>query len=86
MIDCRDAVKRMWAYLERSDALKPKATAELEAHLKICQRCCGELEFHRELRSMVGRRARLAPVPSDVRSRLEELLSDTEEQTEERRG
>jgi hypothetical protein len=85
IVDCREAVKRMWAYLEHSDVLEPKETAELEAHLEVCQRCCGELEFNRELRGMVGRRAHLAPTPRELRSWLDELISSAEQQTEEKR-
>ncbi len=71
MIDCPEAVRRMWAYL--GIALEPGPTSELEAHLGVCKRCCGELEFSRELRSLVA--ATTAPVlPDDVRSRIEDLL------------
>ena len=72
MIDCREAVRRMWAYLDHELAAKP--VSEFEAHLESCQRCCGELEFSRHLRAMVAEEG--APtVPSDLRSRVEILLS-----------
>jgi mycothiol system anti-sigma-R factor len=71
MIDCREAVHRMWAYLDRSLELRP--TEELESHLEACVRCCGELEFSRELRGLVAASSGPA-LPGDVRDRIEQLL------------
>ncbi len=71
MIDCREAVHRMWAYLDRSLELCP--TEELESHLETCVRCCGELEFSRELRGLVAASSGPA-LPDDVRDRIEQLL------------
>ena len=45
MIDCREAVARMWAYL--SEGLETDDAAALEEHLGVCQRCCGEVECPR---------------------------------------
>jgi anti-sigma factor (TIGR02949 family) len=73
MIDCPEAVRRMWTYLEQ--ALEPSHSAEFEAHLETCQRCCGELEFSRRMREIVADRAGPQPVPPDLRSRLEDLLA-----------
>lgn len=72
MIDCPEAVRRMWSYLER--ALEPSPTEELETHLDTCQRCCGELEFNRHLRTMVAERDGAPSVPAGVRARVESLL------------
>ncbi|MDQ6795183.1 MAG: zf-HC2 domain-containing protein [Chloroflexota bacterium] len=52
MIDCREAVRRMWEYIDH--ALEPAPTEELESHLETCQRCCGELEFSRHLKEIVA--------------------------------
>jgi mycothiol system anti-sigma-R factor len=73
MIDCREAVRRMWAYLAQDLAATP--VAELEAHLETCQRCCGELEFSRHLCELVAEGEGATPVPPDVRSRIEGLLA-----------
>jgi anti-sigma factor (TIGR02949 family) len=75
-ISCGEAVRRMWTYLSR--ALEDADADELEQHLDVCQRCCGELEFSRELRERVsvldtGR------MPSDVRSRVQDVLRNTTE-------
>lgn len=73
MIDCREAVRRMWAYLDHE--LEAKPVSEFEDHLETCRRCCGELEFSRHLRGMVADAERTAAMPSDVRSRIESLLA-----------
>jgi arsenite methyltransferase len=75
VIDCREAVRRMWAYLEHELAAAP--TAEFEGHLETCQRCCGELEFSRHLREMVAEKG-VPAMPPDVRSRIDVLLADAD--------
>jgi len=82
MIDCNEAVRRMWAYLERELGAKP--VAEFEAHLQTCQRCCGELEFSRHLRELVADTDTAPPLPPELRSRVENLLADAEMPTEGR--
>ncbi len=74
MIDCREAVSRMWAYLSRD--LEDRGTRELEEHLGICLRCCGELEFSRELRARVAG-AGADAMPPEARARLVQLLDDS---------
>lgn len=74
-ISCREAVSRMWTYLSRD--LEPPRTEELEQHLGVCLRCCGELEFSRELRSKVAA-AGEERVPADLRARLDEVLERNE--------
>lgn len=70
-IDCRESVRRMWTYLSRS--LEGADAEELAQHLEVCQRCCGELEFSRELRDRVSA-VETERMPGDVRSRVEEVL------------
>jgi len=71
MIDCREAVGRMWAYL--SQGLETRDTEELEEHLGVCQRCCGELEFSRQLREKVAH-AGAQRMPTHTRARIDDLL------------
>jgi mycothiol system anti-sigma-R factor len=80
MIDCREAVHRMWAYLEHELGATP--VSEFEAHLETCQRCCGELEFSRHLREMVADDKGAPAMPPELRSRIEILLADAEQPTE----
>ena len=77
MIDCREAVSRMWTYLEKELAATP--VAEFEAHLETCQRCCGELEFSRHLREVVAEGEGATPVPPELRSRIEILLAKADD-------
>ena len=74
MIDCREAVSRMWAYLSRD--LERSGTSELEEHLGVCLRCCGELEFSRELRARVAD-AGADAMPPEVRARVVQFLDDS---------
>jgi mycothiol system anti-sigma-R factor len=78
MIDCREAVSRMWTYLGHELAATP--VAEFEAHLETCQRCCGELEFSRHLREVVAEgEGGATPMPPELRSRIEILLAGSDD-------
>ncbi len=78
LIDCREAVARMWAYL--SHGLDQPDTRSLEEHLGVCQRCCGELEFSRHLRDRLAA-ADAHGLPDDVRRRILDLVPDDTEAT-----
>ena len=82
MIECSEAVRRMWVYLEQ--ALEPIAMEEVEIHLETCTRCCGELEFNRHLRTMVAERNAVPVMPDDLRRRMQRLLADGSSITEQR--
>jgi mycothiol system anti-sigma-R factor len=71
MIDCGEAVRRMWAYLDH--ALERGPLEEFETHLEVCQRCCGELEFSRHLKERVAATGS-ETLPDPLRQRLELLL------------
>ena len=71
MIDCREAVRRMWAYLDH--ALERGPVEEFETHLEACQRCCGELEFSRHLKEKAAASGS-ERMPDPLRRRIELLL------------
>ena len=71
MIDCPEAVRRMWAFLDHAPESGP--VEEFETHLEACQRCCGELEFSRHLKEMVAATG-AETLPDPLRRRLEMLL------------
>ena len=71
MIDCREAVRRMWAYLDH--ALERSPSEEFETHLEACQRCCGELEFSRHLKEKVATTG-AETLPDSLRRRIDLFL------------
>jgi predicted anti-sigma-YlaC factor YlaD len=73
VISCTQAVRRLWEYLENevSDADR----ANVEEHLAYCRRCCGEVEFARELRVVLAAAAEVEQhLPPDVEQRLSDVL------------
>jgi predicted anti-sigma-YlaC factor YlaD len=72
MIACKEAVSRLWEYLDRN--LGRVREAELEEHLGLCRHCCGELEFAKQLRERLRRLSSEAELTPDARSRLEAFL------------
>ena len=73
MIGCRDAVNQLWKYLDGTIAGEDRIL--LEVHLARCRRCCGELEFARELRSFLAESAR-DDIPDDVMQRLSDAREE----------
>lgn len=73
MISCKEAVSRLYAYLDRN--IGRVQESEVEEHLNLCRHCCGELEFAKRLREKLRRR-RVAEVPPEVRLRLEMFLME----------
>lgn len=71
MITCTEAVSRLWEYLD--NALSPDDHETVESHLAFCRRCCGELEFAKELRRFLASNAGVT-LPADVHRRLEAFL------------
>jgi RNA polymerase sigma factor (sigma-70 family) len=47
----------------------------LTAHLSFCRKCCGELEFAKELREFLASRA-AEEIPPHVRARFERFVTD----------
>lgn len=71
VISCREAVRRLWRYLDGD--LRPGETRDVDAHLHQCVTCCGELEFARELRRLLAARRALT-LPPEVHGRLERFI------------
>lgn len=71
IIPCSDAVRQLWEYLD--EALSPEDHAKVERHLAFCRRCCGELEFAKELRRFLASND-VEEIPPDVRKRLERFV------------
>jgi anti-sigma factor RsiW len=73
MIPCSEAVRRLWDYLD--ERLTPDEHEEVEKHLAFCRRCCGEMEFAKELQAFLGSHG-AAEIPADVREHLERMVDD----------
>ena len=70
MIACRDAVERLWSYLDRN--IDGEREQELEQHLGLCRHCCGELEFAKQVRTKLANSAD-TPLAPTARERLEKF-------------
>jgi Sigma-70, region 4/Putative zinc-finger len=75
VISCTEAVRQLWEYL---DGTVDDAERDLiDEHLGRCRRCCGELEFARELRQTLAAAAH-DDLPADVLHRLNQTLEELE--------
>jgi mycothiol system anti-sigma-R factor len=71
LISCRAAVERLWAYLDHE--LDVHDHDAVDAHLALCRRCCGELEFAKHLRALLTN-GRADQLPAGVRERLDRFI------------
>jgi hypothetical protein len=71
MIACRDAVERLWSYLDRN--IDRAQEDELEQHLGLCRHCCGELEFAKQVRIKLASSAD-TPLEPTARERLQKFV------------
>lgn len=71
MINCTDAVRQLWDYLD--GAVGEADRRAIEEHLDVCKRCCGEAEFATELRGFLATNA-YEELPDDTKSRLTDFL------------
>jgi mycothiol system anti-sigma-R factor len=83
VIPCKEAVSRLWEYLDRN--IGRVREAELEAHLGVCRHCCGELEFARQLRGLLKRSSPASEVTPEVRARLDGFVKGLSGQRRARR-
>jgi mycothiol system anti-sigma-R factor len=73
MIDCHEAMRRLWEYLDNAATATDRCL--VEQHLARCRRCCGEMDFALELRRMLAE-SRSDDLPEDVRDRLTAILEE----------
>ncbi|MDR7555515.1 MAG: zf-HC2 domain-containing protein [Armatimonadota bacterium] len=78
MISCKDAVARLWEYLDRN--LGRVEERELEEHLGLCRHCCGELEFAQQLRTRLRQEGPAVTLPPETRHKLEAFVRSLGEQ------
>jgi anti-sigma factor (TIGR02949 family) len=70
-IPCSEAVRQLWDYLDH--AIAPEDQEKVEKHLSFCRKCCGELEFAKEMRAFLATSS-ADEIPSDVKKRLERFV------------
>lgn len=75
MIDCNEAVRQLWDYIENQ--LDADNKVKVDEHLSFCRTCCGEVEFAEEMRTVMKDAAKPA-IPDDVASRLALVIDDLE--------
>ncbi len=73
VIPCSEAVRRLWDYMDNT--LSPDDLAQVQDHLSFCRRCCGELEFAKELRDFLASAA-IDQIPPDVKTRLRRFIDE----------
>ena len=73
LIPCSEAVRQLWDYLDH--AIAPEDQEKVEHHLSFCRRCCGELEFAKEIRRFLASDSS-EEVPTDVKQRLERFVEE----------
>jgi anti-sigma factor (TIGR02949 family) len=73
MIPCSEAMMQLWDYLD--NAIAPEDHGSVETHLSFCRKCCGELEFAKELREFLSSRG-AEEIPPDVKARLERFVKE----------
>jgi anti-sigma factor RsiW len=73
VIPCSEAVRQLWDYLDH--VLSPEDQAKVEGHLAFCRRCCGELEFAKELQAFLASHE-VHEIPAHVRQRLERFIEE----------
>jgi mycothiol system anti-sigma-R factor len=73
LIPCSEAVGRLWDYLD--NAISSEDQQKVEKHLSFCRKCCGELEFAKELREFLVSRG-ADEIPPEVKARLERFVDN----------
>lgn len=76
MIDCAEAVRQLWDYLENQ--LPTDERDRVDEHLAFCRRCCGEVEFAEELRGVM-KGASGPHLPPDAAARLTKYVEELED-------
>lgn len=71
MISCSEAINQLWTYLDHT--VNATERALVQEHLDRCRRCCGELEFAKELRGKLADSASVE-LPDEVARRLHQTL------------
>ena len=72
VLSCEQAVKLLFAYLDRALAGEP--LEDLEVHMETCLSCCDKLAFSRQLDAFIKTRFADVVVPAELESRVRQAL------------
>jgi mycothiol system anti-sigma-R factor len=78
VITCGAAVEQLWAYMDHD--LDDHDQQAVEAHLALCLRCCGEMEFAQHLRRLLATKGS-GELPAEVRTRLNRFIDELAQPT-----
>ena len=70
-IPCKDAMKRLWAFLDGE--LDAASEVKVREHLEMCRRCYPRYDFQRAYFRLMHRLAD-EPEPPELRSRIFQVL------------
>jgi len=76
LIPCSEAVRQLWDYLDH--ALSPEDQARVVGHLAFCRKCCGELEFAKELQAFLASNES-DEIPTHVKEHLERFVKELDD-------
>lgn len=77
MIDCSTAVRKLWDFIEKD--LPADDQEKMDEHLAYCRRCCGEVEFAEEIRTLL-KGASTPGLPEAAEVRLNLFIDQIEEE------
>jgi anti-sigma factor (TIGR02949 family) len=80
VITCGAAVEQLWAYLDHD--LGDHDHRAVEAHLALCLRCCGEMEFAKHVRRLLASKGTDA-LSLELRNRLDRFIDELAQPTAE---
>jgi anti-sigma factor (TIGR02949 family) len=72
-MQCSEAVRQLWDYLDH--AVSPADQEKVEQHLSFCRKCCGELEFAKQIRGFLASN-KAEEIPPDVKARLQRFAAE----------
>jgi anti-sigma factor (TIGR02949 family) len=73
-IDCRQAMRQLWDYLDGE--LTPARMDAVREHLHVCAMCYPHYEFEKQMLEALSAAQQDEPAPGDVRARVMSKLRE----------
>lgn len=77
MLNCQEAVDRLYGYLDRQ--LSEEELAEVRQHLARCPHCDDHFRFEENVLRRVHQACRGVETPADLRERVLKLCADAQQ-------